>query len=73
MVPFYTLVLMFLTRFVPKKATESAVPEYIFFLKIRMLNLQHVYNTNLSQIQGVHCNMLESKCIFWAEKLFSQG
>jgi hypothetical protein len=24
-------------------------------------------------VQGVHCDMLESKCIFWAEKLFSQA
>ena len=25
------------------------------------------------KIQGVHCDMLESKCNFWAEKLFSQA
>ena len=24
-------------------------------------------------IQGVHCDMLESKCIFWAENIFSQA
>ena len=27
----------------------------------------------LKLIQGVHCDMLESKRIFWAEKLFSQA
>ena len=25
------------------------------------------------QYTGVHCDMLESKCIFFAEKLFSQA
>ena len=25
------------------------------------------------KLQGVHCDMLESKCIFWADKLFSQA
>ena len=24
-------------------------------------------------IQGVHCDMLESKCTLWAEKLISQA
>ena len=23
--------------------------------------------------KGVHCDMLESKCIFWAEKFISQA
>ena len=34
---------------------------------------ENVYTGHQHNIQGVHCDMLESKCIFWAEKLFSQA
>ena len=33
----------------------------------------HIRSNKALYIQGVHCDMLESKSIFWAEKLFSQA
>ena len=42
------------------------------FIKIKF---EPSSNQNLrpTKIQGVHCDMIESKCIFWAEKLISQA
>ena len=44
-------------------------------IKILILHSKEFYIIYIviMYIQGVHCNMLESKCIFLAEKLFSQA
>ena len=38
---------------------------------LKYLRLQPVHIQKY--IQGVHCDMIQSKCIFWAEKFISQA
>ena len=43
---------------------------------IKLINVLHdlkLPRAKPKEIQGVHCDMLQRKCIFWAEKIISQA
>ena len=58
-------------RQIEKDRELLVIPGYPLLFIVLVILKNKYLTTKL--IQGVHCDMLESKCIFQAEKLFSQA